>query len=143
MISWKNPIHKVVLITIGGLIPVFSVIYYLTPSLEEELMEGHWCVQSIEINGELFVPNTIYESPRIVWGGCEEQIVFKKSGKLELPSFQAPTTHALWTIRDGLLEISEADQFENLYNQTWRTKFHKGNLRLISDTITIYITPKF
>lgn len=123
---------------------IATVIYFATlPSTFERLTKQSWCLDRVVYNEETYIPNTIEKLMFVMAGSCEESIYMGTDGGVTLPGFNSRKAHGEWTLDGKLLQISQVDTFDFVYNGVYKIEFSNGNrLTLKSEKTTLYCYPQ-
>ena len=123
---------------------IVTVIYFaILPSTFERLTKQSWCLNRIVYNGETYIPNTVEQLQFVMEGSCQESIHMRTNGTLTLPGFNSRKICGEWTLDGKLLQISQVDTFDFVYNGVYKIEFSSGNkLTLKSEQTTLYCYPQ-
>lgn len=127
-------IRVIIIVTIiVGLIT--SIFHFATlPTKEEILTKNSWCIEQIDYNNKIYVPQT--ERIFNISGGglCDEKLTFKESGTLSMPGFNSNEVYGNWQLYGDSIKISNADNFSFVYNGTYHVELSEAGLVLKSNS---------
>lgn len=110
--------------------------------LDFDTVHNHFEVKSIHFRGEELIPNTKHaiDLPGVTnW----ESVFFRSTvNEVNLPGFNSKNINAKWLlIEDKVIQIYDADNYEDLYNGTYliKSSFWTNDITLVSNVTRIVL----
>lgn len=124
-------------------ISIYLLIYFFSlPSVYEQLTGENWCVEKVVFKGKEYKTHTQHS----VWlegaNVCHESIRLSHNGVITFPGFNSNAVYGTWVLEEQQLTVSEADQFDFVYNGVYDVHFENNNLILKSLDTEIYCYPE-
>jgi hypothetical protein len=134
------PLRAVVLVGIFTTL-IITIIYFTSrPTVSERLTQNHWCLDRVDFNGNIYVPNTT-ETFRVLIKGkelCAESIDFRDNGQIRLPGFNSNAVYGNWKLVGHTIQIMRTDTFDFIYNGTYDMNLTDRGLVLKTSGTTLY-----
>lgn len=120
----------------------FLYSYFNKPTPFEKFVNGDWCLDHIVYSNEEYLPKTIKRNPGIGITytpyfydirNCQEKIVFRQDGSLNLPGFNTPRLNGNWEFDGDSLTISNVDSLDFVFDYKYNIEFYNGLMILVSD----------
>jgi hypothetical protein len=140
--EWRIELRLFILV--GMLIFTLLGFYHLaTMPDQKELLTAHsWCVSYVLYEGKKYIPKTI--DTRINGEimlrfdlGCET-LKFNNYGTVCFPGFNSSYIYGNWELAGNKLQIKETENFQHVFNGTYKMKLKTFSLTLISENTEIY-----
>ena len=131
--SFKAEVRVTIIISIILFAAPGLAYWMLRPSTKELLTEKSWCLQELNYLDHHYASEDKGPFFLAIHGNCKERIDFFKNGTMEMSNPFSTHFKGKWELDDGILIISNVNNFDTIFNGKYEIELEKDYLSLISE----------